>query len=265
MDFFQTPARGSFVFHQAGNSFVDSSPTAVERRQKTLTNPANRSERSLNLRALVFSVTAVSGLHLFGFKCFFYPDEPKQAQPKPLVMEVSTISLPVTTPPVVPIRAPLPPDATPPRKKIQPKPKLKKFSPLLPGTDSARVDQVLQQQPLENNPASQFANADPKRDIQTETQAYTEAHLDAAYDKNPKPDYPGLAISRGWQGKVLLRVQINDAGKVESAAVEQGSGHELLDESALEAVRQWLFVPAMQANTPIASSALVPIIFALQD
>jgi protein TonB len=39
----------------------------------------------------------------------------------------------------------------------------------------------------------------------------------------------------------------------------------MLDESAIDAVEKWKFIPAKRGETPIASSVIVPIIFKLND
>lgn len=265
MDFFQARRRGFFVLHKAENSFVDASVATTGRQQSAQTIHTHRKESSINPTVLFFIVLTVSCLHLFGLKYFFCPGRPEQSRPKPIVMDVSILTVPAVKPEVAPTLPPPTAQAKPPHKKKQPKPKLKKSSPQMPPAGFSLEDQVLDLQPLEYNTAPDFTITDPSRDTKAEAQPYTAAYLNAEYDKNPKPDYPSIARSRGWQGKVILRVQISAAGKVESVAVEQSSGHELLDESALTAVRDWLFVPAIQANQPIASSVLVPIIFSLRD
>ncbi|HEY0708056.1 MAG TPA: energy transducer TonB, partial [Polyangia bacterium] len=65
------------------------------------------------------------------------------------------------------------------------------------------------------------------------------AHEGANYLQNPRPAYPAIALSRGWQGKVLLRVQVGPDGRPRSIAVSQGSGRQLLDDAAVAAVRGW--------------------------
>ncbi|MCQ8130491.1 energy transducer TonB [Methylomonas rivi] len=264
MDFFQTSTREVLALYKTGNSFVDSSAASAGQKRFARITPARRNDNSLNLTVLGFIVLTVSGLHAFGFKCFFYPEQAKPPRPEPIVTKVSMLTVPAAKPELA---TPPPPKTAskPPLKKKQPKPKLKKISPQMPPSSFSPDDQVFDLQPLENSTVPDFSNPLPVKDTQAEAQPYTEAYFNAEYDKNPKPDYPSMARSRGWQGKVVLRVEIGEAGEVESVAVEQSSGHALLDESALAAVRDWLFVPAMRANHPIASSVLVPIIFSLRD
>lgn len=56
--------------------------------------------------------------------------------------------------------------------------------------------------------------------------------------------YPAEAIARGEQGEVVVLLIIDEAGNVVAARVEQGSGHPLLDEAALRAVRSLRSLPA---------------------
>lgn len=91
-----------------------------------------------------------------------------------------------------------------------------------------------------------------------------EAHEGANYLKNPRPAYPAMAQRRGWEGEVLLRVRVAPDGRAAGAVVQRSSGHELLDQAAVDAVRSWLFVPARQEGVAVAGFVSVPITFRLQ-
>lgn len=56
--------------------------------------------------------------------------------------------------------------------------------------------------------------------------------------------YPPEAIARGLEGEVVVLMVLDEAGKVTAARVEQGSGHALLDDAALRAVRSLSSLPA---------------------
>ena len=86
--------------------------------------------------------------------------------------------------------------------------------------------------------------SDPKTAAQapkTWTQAVREhlKKLDAAGQF-----YPAEAIAQGLQGQVDVLLIIDETGKVSAARVEQGSGHAILDEAALRAVRSLQSLPA---------------------
>lgn len=91
------------------------------------------------------------------------------------------------------------------------------------------------------------------------------ARANAAYLHNPKPEYPPLARRRQWEGRVILKVRVLAAGTVAAISVETSSGHEILDEAALEAVRRWRFVPAKRGGQAVDSVVNVPINFNLLD
>jgi protein TonB len=64
---------------------------------------------------------------------------------------------------------------------------------------------------------------------------------------------------------VLLVVEILETGRPERITVKQSSGHPVLDEAALGAVRRWNFIPAQHDGRPTRSLAEVPIIFSLRQ
>ena len=81
---------------------------------------------------------------------------------------------------------------------------------------------------------------------------------------NLRPEYPRLAREAGWEGTVLLRVEVLPDGSTGSVAVHKTSGHHVLDEAALSAVQRWWFVPAMDGNFPIRSVVQLPVKFDLR-
>lgn len=82
---------------------------------------------------------------------------------------------------------------------------------------------------------------------------------------NRKPVYPLAARSRHLQGRVVLEVDVSAAGDAMSVHIVSSSGHSLLDESALQAVRSWHFVPASRAGQPVAGTVDVPVDFRMAD
>jgi len=71
--------------------------------------------------------------------------------------------------------------------------------------------------------------------------------------------YPEEAIVRGLEGEVLVLIIIDESGLVTAARVEQGSGHRILDDAALRAVRSLRSLPA---DAP--REALLPVRFRLR-
>ena len=85
------------------------------------------------------------------------------------------------------------------------------------------------------------------------------------YEVNRPPEYPDLARRRGWEGTVLLEVEVAGDGEVRSVRVHTSSSYGLLDEAALAAVGKWLFKPGMRDGKPWAMKVLVPVHFVLKD
>lgn len=146
---------------------------------------------------------------------------------------------------------------------MQPKPALKKMPVAKESTDFATTKQVFEAQPVVQTVPTPATKASVE--TTTKIEPFIEADATANYAENPKPKYPSKAKSRGWQGEVLLRVQVSDEGFTDAVAIERSSGYEILDESAIDAIKQWRFTPARRGETPIASSVIMPIIFILQD
>src|SRR5690606_24190487 len=93
----------------------------------------------------------------------------------------------------------------------------------------------------------------------------TEASADAGYLRNPAPRYPDFAQERGWEGTVILNVHVLANGKPKPVEVKQSSGRKVLDDSAVQAVRRWSFVPAKLGDTTVDSWVEVPIDFRLSE
>lgn len=85
--------------------------------------------------------------------------------------------------------------------------------------------------------------------------------FNADYLDNPKPRYPPLSRKQGETGTVLLRVLVSAAGTAHEVTLHKSSGFPRLDQSAIEAVRQWKFVPARQGNQAVDGRVIVPIEF----
>ena len=87
---------------------------------------------------------------------------------------------------------------------------------------------------------------------------------DADYLNNPKPPYPALSKRMGEQGKVVVRTLIGTDGRAQEVQLQQSSGYERLDQAALNAARQWRYVPGKRDGVPQAMWFNVPFTFQLQ-
>jgi len=77
----------------------------------------------------------------------------------------------------------------------------------------------------------------------------------------PKPQYPPLARQARIQGTVKLEAVISKEGTVENLTVV--SGHPLLIQAALDAVRQWRYQPTLLNGVPVEVVTTVDVNFTL--
>jgi periplasmic protein TonB len=94
--------------------------------------------------------------------------------------------------------------------------------------------------------------------------AVTPPIFNANYLDNPAPAYPALSRRLGEQGRVVLRVLVNPGGRADEVQIRASSGSARLDESALETVRRWKFIPAKQGPEPVSAWVVIPISFRLE-
>lgn len=77
--------------------------------------------------------------------------------------------------------------------------------------------------------------------------------------KNVQPVYPTLAQAARVEGSVLLEVKIDEHGKVADAKVLRSVP--LLDDAALDAVRQWEYTPMRRGNVAVPTVMAVTVNF----
>ena len=78
-----------------------------------------------------------------------------------------------------------------------------------------------------------------------------------------KPDYPDMARQAGLEGLVMVHVLIGTDGRVKDVRVDAKLHVPMLDEAAREAARQWVFVPGMADQRPVACWETIPFRFRL--
>jgi protein TonB len=80
--------------------------------------------------------------------------------------------------------------------------------------------------------------------------------------KDVQPVYPLLAVQGHVQGVVILECVVDPQGRVQEARVLRGVP--LLDEAALEAVRQWVYTPTLVNGVPVSVIMTVTVNFRLR-
>lgn len=83
------------------------------------------------------------------------------------------------------------------------------------------------------------------------------------YIKEIQPLYPQMSKRMGEQGRVTLRILINEKGTPEQAQVLNSSGSQRLDEAGRQAALRCLFKPYIKDGRAMAVFAIVPVNFTL--
>jgi len=87
----------------------------------------------------------------------------------------------------------------------------------------------------------------------------------ASHLSGGRPAYPYEARHASWEGTVAIRILVGTDGSPIRVAVSGSSGYSVLDEAAVQAVKNWTFSPARQGETPIESYYDVRVKFNLDD
>lgn len=78
------------------------------------------------------------------------------------------------------------------------------------------------------------------------------------------PTYPSVSRRLGEEGKLVLRVELDENGRVSAASIVESSNYIRLDEAALKVVKTWRCNPALRNGEPVKAIALQPFNFVLQ-
>ncbi|MGE4280469.1 MAG: energy transducer TonB [Magnetospirillum sp.] len=211
----------------------------------------------------------VLGLMMAGF--LIHPPKTPPMAVSSMVVELVPLAVPQPQPAPAPL--PVAPPAPPtgplaPAKPLVPKtiaaPKPKSPAP----RPAAKPQAVETSSPASSEapPSGASSNADvPAGSTEAAAAApsFVPPRSDVAGLDNPRPPYPTLARRRGWEGLVILMVMVNEAGMAQSVTLHRSSGHDILDQSALDTVKSWRFVPARQGGHTVPASVQVPIRFTL--
>ena len=113
--------------------------------------------------------------------------------------------------------------------------------------------------------AADSLGAGPSRLLQDNTALARGNRTRVRYLEPARPAYPKRAREMGWEGTVLLRVEVRTDGTVAEVKVEQTSGYTMLDQSAVVTARGWRFAPEMDGGFTMPTIVDVPVRFDLTE
>ncbi|ENM5738432.1 energy transducer TonB [Vibrio mimicus] len=79
-----------------------------------------------------------------------------------------------------------------------------------------------------------------------------------------QPRYPRVAQKRGIEGTVMYEIWLDEQGNQIQQYLITSSGTDVLDKSALEAIKQWKFSPRILDGVPVAHRVHIPVRFKLE-
>ena len=82
---------------------------------------------------------------------------------------------------------------------------------------------------------------------------------------NPSPEYPEMGVFLGYQGDVIIRIRVSAKGDSAGVEILRSSGHKVLDDSAINALRKWRFTPTKHDNTPMNDYVIITVSYVLYD
>lgn len=236
-------------------------------------------------RQKAFKLLLVAGLHVGVFALLAQTDTGQPVIQQPVRLEVRTMAMPDTAPvlktgiaeevreqpkiakPVAPrvkqpasqnqLKAVAPPKPQPAAKPLQ--------DSLTTPSSEAAASASAAQQTTDGTSASEKSGtpAPAASSASGAGGATTAARFDADYLKNPAPDYPPASRRMREEGTVYLDVNVTAEGRAGDLRIKKSSGYARLDEAALDAVRQWRFIPARSGADAVAAHVVVPVVFRL--
>lgn len=212
------------------------------------------------------TILAVAGVHLglFWLAEHLPTPELELSQPEPVVMEIiQPEALPqieeIQPPEIPPITEQPTPNEPPPVQ--QPVQAQQPVQPQIKPVDSKPVQP--QQEVKSVLPPEPAPVPEPVAKVQEVPVIPAKGY--AGYLSNPAPEYPEVALERGWEGEVILRVKVSPEGQPIVVNVQRSSGKKLLDDTAVKTVKRWKFSPAKQGNQAVEGWVEVPIGFQLPE
>jgi protein TonB len=196
------------------------------------------------------------------------PPEPPQAvpPPEPTPPEPALAEIPLPEPPLaiapeppqpVAVTPPPPVPMPPPRPTAKPAPPMKHQAPAQPQAAAPGVS--------DGPSAASLSTGTPAAAEEPANAPLIPPSPVGNTAGNPKPEYPMAARRGHFEGRLLLRIDVTESGSVSAVAVAASTGHPILDQAGLDAIKGWRFNPATRGGKPVAGVIYWPIEFRLFD
>jgi len=198
-----------------------------------------------------------------------------QTEPPP-VQEQATIVMPAQSTvqePVIETKSPEKPTPQELASKPQVPPPVLKEKPV---AKPVQVAPPIKKQPTTEKTNIQKSAADPSsreepsgssqnRESVSSEGANTSARAVPKLVKSPKPRYPSESIRLKQEGRVIVNIEVLENGSVGQASIAQSSGFSALDQSALDAVKNWQYTNGSGSGQFVQQWVRASIVFELKN
>ena len=216
-------------------------------------------QRFISLPGLLFVIAVHAALFYFLWNQRLIP-HPEQAMT--LFAELITPPAPVTPPKALPEPAPV---KLQPAKKPVVKPKQEQLAAKSPVPTEKKQAEPAPEPPKPAEQVKESVPAPAATPKPASTAPVTlSSELAVSCPKLTPPEYPAISRRMGEEGKLILRVELDENGHIDNAKVLNSSGYERLDAAALSAVKSWQCNPSLRDGQPVRAVALQPFNFVLQ-
>ncbi len=161
----------------------------------------------------------------------------KIISPPPLEEVVPTIFEPLPPPPATA-------DQSKPEESTEPKPESPQVVVVTPDAPSINFSVPTIGNLVVPNAVAIAPPAEPTKTLTPLKTVPTVINTTGQGGDRPQPAYPKVALDLQQQGRVVIALTVDDAGRIISAEVKESCGYPILDRSALDSVkRHWVFPP----------------------
>lgn len=253
-----------YVLHQQGVGFNDAIFETI-----ALNIIKKKKQPPSRYLPIIGALVALLGHAIIFYVILTKVDSPELVQKTATPITVSIIAPPAPEPSPEPEIVPIiKPEKSAKKTVIKPKKVVKKIVPVEDATQpliEATTEPVLESLPEEEMAVpvvEQKAAPEPVKATKVE-EIIEQPKFGVAYLNNPAPNYPRLSRRIGEEGRVLLKVLVSEQGAAKAVEIDKSSGFARLDQSAVDAVKRWKFVPARKGTQALSAYVLVPINFSL--
>lgn len=119
------------------------------------------------------------------------------------------------------------------------------------------------------NPTQEFSSSQVENDQSKDADLGISADFGISTDPKPthtpRPKYPSRARKLGWEGTVILLVEVLSDGTTGEIEIQESSGRSILDDAAIQAIRKWRFAPAQKQGVRVATTVKIPVVFKIEN